>query len=90
MDTANSTGGDGVGALHPETEAERQQHLARETDAKDPAAAEQRRRLTLEGLADVDAGRLIGDEAMQAWADNLGTDYQQPAPVLHEITGSMR
>jgi predicted transcriptional regulator len=39
---------------------------------------ERRRRLTLEGLADVDAGRLIDDEAMQAWADSLGTDQELP------------
>lgn len=44
------------------------------------AGAEQRRRLTLEGLADVDADRLIDDVAMQAWADSLGTDQELPIP----------
>jgi predicted transcriptional regulator len=28
---------------------------------------------TLEGLADVDAGRLIDHELVQVWADSLGT-----------------
>lgn len=62
------------------SEAELQQRLAREADAKDPAGAERRRRLTLAGLADVDAGRLIEDDAMQAWADSLGTDQELPIP----------
>lgn len=34
---------------------------------------EERHRMTLEGLADVDAGRLVDHEAVQAWADSLGT-----------------
>ena len=72
------------GRRHPrppsETEAERQRRLAQEADARDPAGADRRRRLTLEGLADVDAGRLIDDEAMQAWADSLGTDRELPIP----------
>jgi len=80
MDTANTTRGDRSRAPRPETAAERQRRLARETDARDPAGTERRRRLTLEGLADVDAGRLIDDEAMQAWADNLGTDQELPLP----------
>jgi len=80
MDTHSSTCGDSVGVVRPETEAERQHRLARETDANDPAGAERRRRLTLEGLADVDAGRLIDDEAMQAWADSVGTDQELPLP----------
>jgi predicted transcriptional regulator len=35
---------------------------------------EERHRLTLEGLADVDAGRLIDHAAVEAWARSLGTD----------------
>jgi predicted transcriptional regulator len=34
---------------------------------------EERHRLTLEGLADVEAGRVIDHQAVQAWADTLGT-----------------
>lgn len=63
-----------------ETDAERQHRHAREADAKNAGSADQRRRLTLEGLADVDAGRLIDDEAMQAWADSLGTYRELPIP----------
>ncbi|AYV49635.1 CopG family transcriptional regulator [Caulobacter flavus] len=32
------------------------------------------RALTLEGLADVDAGRLVEQATMEAWADSLDTD----------------
>jgi predicted transcriptional regulator len=35
---------------------------------------EERSRLTREGLADVDAGRVIAHQAVQAWADSLDTD----------------
>ena len=65
----------------PETEAANQRRLAHEADARDPNGAERRRARTLKGLADVDAGRLIDDEAMQAWADSLGTDHELPAPL---------
>ncbi|HQU17409.1 MAG: CopG family transcriptional regulator [Chromatiales bacterium 21-64-14] len=41
---------------------------------------EERRRLTLEALADVDAGRVIDHQAVQAWAESLNTDHPQPAP----------
>ena len=34
---------------------------------------EERRRLTLEALADVDAGHVIDHQAVQAWADSLDT-----------------
>ena len=34
---------------------------------------DERRRWTLEALADVDAGRLIDDAAVQAWAASLGS-----------------
>ena len=63
-----------------ETEAAKQRRLARQADARDPAGADQRRRLTSEGLADLDAGRLIEDEAMRAWADSLGTDHELSIP----------
>lgn len=42
---------------------------------------EERRRLTLEALADVDAGRVIDHRAVQAWADSL--DTKEPLPVPH-------
>lgn len=41
---------------------------------------EERSRLTREALADVDAGRLIDHQAVQAWADSLSTDNPLPAP----------
>jgi predicted transcriptional regulator len=41
---------------------------------------EERRRLTLEGLADVDAGRLIDHEAVKAWAASLSTDNPRQPP----------
>jgi predicted transcriptional regulator len=34
---------------------------------------EERHLLTLEALADVDAGQVIDQQAVQAWADSLGT-----------------
>ena len=42
---------------------------------------EERSRLTREALADVDAGRVIAHQSVQAWADSLDTD--QPLPVPH-------
>lgn len=41
---------------------------------------EQRSRLTLEALADVDAGALISHSDVQAWAASLDTDAPKPAP----------
>ena len=41
---------------------------------------EERYRLTLEGLADVDAGRLVDHEAVLAWVESLGTDDPLPVP----------
>ncbi len=41
---------------------------------------EERRRLTLEALADVDAGNVINHQAVQAWADSLDTDSPLPTP----------
>jgi predicted transcriptional regulator len=66
--------------LRPESEAKRQRRLAREADARNPAGAARRRLLTLEGLADVDVGRLINDEAMEAWVGSLGTDDEPSLP----------
>lgn len=42
---------------------------------------EKRSRLTREAMADVDAGRVIDHQAVQAWADSLGTDNPLSAPV---------
>jgi len=42
---------------------------------------EERSRLTREGLADVDAGHVIDHQAVQAWADSLGSDSPLPIPV---------
>lgn len=41
---------------------------------------EERHRMTLEALADVDAGRVINHQAIQAWADSLGTKKPLPSP----------
>jgi len=41
---------------------------------------EERRRLTLEALADVDTGNVIDHQAIQAWADSLDTDIPLPIP----------
>ncbi len=41
---------------------------------------EERRRLTMEALADVDAGRVVDHGAVQAWADSLDTDSPLPSP----------
>jgi len=80
MDTTDAIRRDSSRVPHSETETERQRRPARETDARDRAWTEWRRRVTLEGLADVDAGRLIDDEAMQAWADSLGTEEEWLLP----------
>lgn len=41
---------------------------------------EERERLTREALADVDAGRVIEHQAVQAWADSLSSDDPLPIP----------
>jgi predicted transcriptional regulator len=41
---------------------------------------EERDRLTREALADVDAGRVIDHQAVQAWADSLGDENPLPLP----------
>jgi predicted transcriptional regulator len=38
----------------------------------------ERRKLTLEALADVDAGQVIDHQAVQAWDDSLDTDAPLP------------
>lgn len=46
------------------------------------AQEEERSRLTREAMADVDANRVIDHQAVQAWADSLGTEDPLPAPVV--------
>jgi len=42
---------------------------------------EERHRMTLEALLDVDSGRVIDHQAIQAWADSLGPDKPLPSPL---------
>jgi predicted transcriptional regulator len=42
---------------------------------------EERHRMTLEGLADVDAGRVVDHEAVLRWVDSLGTSEPLPPPI---------
>lgn len=44
------------------------------------AQEEERDRLTQEALADVDAGRVIDHQAVQAGAESLGNDQLLPVP----------
>jgi len=41
---------------------------------------EERQRMTLEAMADVDAGQVIDHQSVQAWAGSLGTDKPLPVP----------
>jgi len=41
-------------------------------------------RMTLEGLADVDAGRVIDDATVRAWAESLNTDNPLPLPLPND------
>lgn len=41
---------------------------------------EERSRMTREALADVEAGRVIDHQSVQAWADSLGTEQPLPLP----------
>jgi predicted transcriptional regulator len=41
---------------------------------------EERSRLTREALEDVDAGRVIDHQAVQAWAESLGSSNPLPLP----------
>ncbi len=44
------------------------------------AQQEEHSRLTREALADVDAGRVIDQQAVQGWADSLSTEQPLPIP----------
>jgi len=41
---------------------------------------EERRRMTLEGMADVDSGQVIEHSSVLAWAESLSTDKSLPVP----------
>jgi predicted transcriptional regulator len=41
---------------------------------------EDRRRMTLEGMTDVEAGQVIDHQSVQAWAESLSTDKPLPMP----------
>ncbi|MHB1111183.1 MAG: CopG family ribbon-helix-helix protein [Devosia sp.] len=41
---------------------------------------EEKYRLTLEGLADIDAGRVIDDDKVREWIGSLDTDNPLPTP----------
>ena len=41
---------------------------------------EERQRLTLEALADVDAGRTVDQAEVDAWAQSLSTEHPKPIP----------
>ncbi|MBT9160591.1 MAG: hypothetical protein DDT26_01878 [Dehalococcoidia bacterium] len=42
---------------------------------------EERDRMTREALADVDAGRVVDHQAVQAWADSFCSDRPLPPPA---------
>ncbi len=44
------------------------------------AQEEERSRLTREALADVEAGRVIDHQSVQAWADSLDSDNPMEVP----------
>ena len=44
------------------------------------AHEEERQRLTIEAMADVDTGRVIDHQAVQEWADSLSTKTPLPLP----------
>ncbi|WP_235516557.1 CopG family ribbon-helix-helix protein [Caballeronia cordobensis] len=46
------------------------------------ARAERERQMIQEGLDDVDSGRLVSMEAIERWADSLGTDDELPLPKV--------
>jgi len=41
---------------------------------------EQRRRMTLEGMTDIEAGQFTDHKSVQACAENLSTDKPLPVP----------
>ncbi len=51
---------------------------------------EERHRMTLETLEDVDVGRVIDHQAITAWADSLGADGPLPPPVKRKYGGPAR
>ncbi|CAB3907341.1 hypothetical protein LMG26846_04829 [Achromobacter insuavis] len=44
------------------------------------AQEEERDKLTQQALADVEVGRFVDHQAVQAWAESLGTDQPLPLP----------
>ena len=46
---------------------------------------EERHRMTLEALADVDAGRVTDHQSIQAWADSLNTGKPLPSPAKRKL-----
>ena len=42
---------------------------------------EERYRLTLEGLADVKAGKVVSHQEVKSWIQSLGTDHELPPPI---------
>lgn len=44
------------------------------------AQAEERRQWTLDGLADVDAGRVVDHSDVLAWTESLGSETPLPLP----------
>jgi predicted transcriptional regulator len=61
----------------PEADPAYHRRRGQEVDAR---GTDQATRMTLEGLADVDAGRLIDDKDMTAWGASLGTENELPPP----------
>jgi len=41
---------------------------------------EEKHRRTLQGLVDIDAGRVVDDEQVRAWIESLDTDNPLPMP----------
>lgn len=41
---------------------------------------EERRRMTLEAMADIEAGRVVDHQSVQAWAESLSGDKPLPVP----------
>ncbi|MBY3221609.1 hypothetical protein RWK44_01570 [Rhizobium sp. 25PS6] len=46
-----------------------------------PPAQKQRRRMTLEAMADVDEGNAVDHRSVQAWADSLDGDRPVSLPL---------
>ncbi len=51
-----------------------------EGQAEKPVSEQERSRLTREALADVDEGRVIDHQTLQAWAESLSESPARPAP----------